>query len=152
MQFGISLKGQNFTSSLVENDISSSMQLTKGRPYLIFWLGQVCFDAVKARQNDQVLCWTSDRYFFTKLLGSQLWGGEWVFHTAPKWDGNQAGWEGRADCKSLEKIWDSWRQWEVCLLGFCFLVLQRILPCWFWGSLRKSYQLCLTKPLLPLDR
>lgn len=27
------------------------MQLTKDRPYLIFWLGQVCFDAVEAKQN-----------------------------------------------------------------------------------------------------
>lgn len=38
---------------LVENDISWNTQLTKGRPLLIFWLEQMCFDAVKAEQNDQ---------------------------------------------------------------------------------------------------
>lgn len=152
MQLGISLKGQNFTSSLVENDISSSMQLTKDRPYLIFWLGQVCFDAVKARQNDQVLCWTSDRYFLPSYWAASFGEGS---ESSTLLQGEMA----TRQAGRKEQIANPWRKFGtredngrfVCW-GFVVSYCSRILPCWFWGSLRKSYQLCLTKPLLPLDR
>lgn len=95
MQLGISLKGQNFTSSLVENDISSNTQLTKGRPYLIFWLGQVCFDAVKARQNDQGLCWTSDRYFLPSYWAASFGEGSLPHCSKVRWQPGRLGGKSR---------------------------------------------------------
>lgn len=62
------------------------------------------------------LCWTSDslqKIFFYWKHWLSVWSasfGKGVFQIGLKWDWNQVGWEGRADFKSCEKVWDTWRQ------------------------------------------
>lgn len=94
------------------------MKLSKGRSYLIFWLGQVCLGAVKAKLSDQFCVGlVTDKFYWNT---GQPASGSGILQTTPKWNGSQEGWEGRPDWKSWEKIWDSWRQQVVCL-GFCYI-------------------------------
>lgn len=87
----------------------------------VFW----CYKGQKIK--DQVcvgLVTASWGYFLLKplVICVRHWSasfGEGVFQIGLQWDVNQVGWEGRADCKSCEKIWDPWKQrfCPVCYQG-----------------------------------
>lgn len=154
MQLGISLKWQNFTSSLAENDLSLHMELSKGRPYLIFWLGQVCFDAVKAKRNDWVcvgLVTAFMGYFLLRYRAASFGKGGSSRPLGSEMATRQAGREEQINSPGRKSGNYEGNRRFVCW-GFVFSNCSRILPFRLWGSLRKGYGLCLSKPLLPLDR
>lgn len=82
--------------------------------------GTGVFRCCKSQTKWSILCWTSGRCFLLKYWTASF--REWGPPNCSKVRWQQEGWEGRPDWKFWEKIWDPWRQQELCL-GFCYIIL-----------------------------